>query len=148
MTRRRRWVVAAVVVLLAVVIAIFLWPGDRNRLQGTWAADGVRLTFDGDVAVLDGPAYGEPRRSYFRLDPWASPKQIVTCDADAPDIRRPPRFLGVSFGAPTAGRPETECRGIYELSGSRLRVCMSPPGGDFPATFEAGAGVLFDLRRE
>jgi uncharacterized protein (TIGR03067 family) len=148
MRRRRRWVVAAVVGLVAVVVAVVLWPGDRDRLQGTWAGDGVRLSFDGDLAVLDGPAYGEPRRNYFRLDPWASPKRIVTCDADAPDLHRPPRLLGVSFGTPTAGRPESECRGIYELSGGRLRVCMSPPGADFPATFEAGSGVLFNLHRE
>jgi uncharacterized protein (TIGR03067 family) len=56
----------------------------------------------------------------------------------ADDLRRPPRFLGMPFGTPTAGRRESECRGIYELSGGRLRVCMSRPGGTSPRPSRPG----------
>jgi uncharacterized protein (TIGR03067 family) len=149
MLRRRRGLLYAAVVGLAVIaLAALLWPGDATRLQGTWAGDGVRLTFDGELAILEGHAYSQPRRTYVRLDPWASPKRIVVCDADAPDLRRPTRVLGVSFGGHSAARPASECRGIYELRGDRLRVCMPPPGADFPASFDPTAGIVLDLRRE
>ena len=77
MKRRTRWVLGLTVLGAAVVLAVLLWPGDKDRLQGVWVADGTRLTIAGDTAVLDGPAYPEPHRSFFRLEPRASPKRII-----------------------------------------------------------------------
>lgn len=88
------------------------------------------------------------QRTYFRLDRGASPRRIIVCDADAPDLRRPTQVLGVSFGGYSATRPESECRGIYELQGDRLRVCMPPPGADFPTVFDPTAGLLLDLHHD
>jgi uncharacterized protein (TIGR03067 family) len=148
MRRRTRWLVAAAVTGLAgVALAVALWPGDADRLQGAWAGGGARVTFAGDLAAPESGAPG-PRRLYFRLDPRASPKRIVLWDADGPNLRQPPRVLGVAFGTPAAGGPEWEWRGLYELDGDRLRLCLPVPGADFPPAFDPAAGAVFDLRRE
>jgi len=149
MRRRIRWLLAVIIAAVAAVVLLgILWPDDKNRLKGTWAGNGVRLTFEGDLAVLDGPGYSRPVRTYFRLDPRASPKRIVLWDADDPNLRPPTRVLGVEFGTPSAQGPLGEMRGVYELLGDRLRLCMSLPGADFPEAFDPAAGPVLDLRRE
>jgi uncharacterized protein (TIGR03067 family) len=133
---------------VAILATLVLWPGDRDRLQGTWTGDDVRLTFDGDVTVLErlgGPDQPAPLPTYYRLDPSARPKRIVVWAGDGPDDRR--RFLGMSFGPRPPGRPDLELRGIYELNGDRLRICLPPPGGDFPIGFDQG-GIVLEVRRE
>ncbi|MBO0698089.1 MAG: hypothetical protein J2P46_06830 [Zavarzinella sp.] len=147
--KRRRWPVLAVGAgLVALAVAVLVWPTDRSRIQGTWVGGGTRLTFRGDLAVMEWD--GSPRlsRTYFRLDPAASPTRIEVFDADAPSVQPPTRLLGVRVGGPSSGRPGEECRGIYELRGDRLRICLPLPGGDFPAGFDPAAGAVFELRRE
>ena len=140
MKRRRRWVVLAVGAgLAALAAAVLLWPADRSRIQGTWVGDGTRLTIRGDPAVLRWMASPESRTD-FRLDRWASAPRIVVFDADAQSVKPPTRILGVRVGGPSPGLPGEECRGIYELRGDRLRICLPPPGADFPTSFDPAAG--------
>jgi uncharacterized protein (TIGR03067 family) len=151
MSRRRRElelgsVAAAAVVALAA--AGMLWPGDASRIRGAWAGDGVRLTFRGDVVALEWRESDKAERHHFRLDPAVSPARIVTFDADAPSVRQPVRVLNIPLGRPSAGSPGAECRGIYELRGDRLRLCLPLPGAGFPAGFDPAAGRVFVLRRE
>jgi uncharacterized protein (TIGR03067 family) len=138
-------VLAAVVA--AVVAVALLWPGDRDRLRGSWAGDGVRLTFEGNVVVLTGDGYREAQPAYFRLDPRASPKRITIWPTAAPNVGPPRTVLGVEIGPP-GPPPGFECHGIYDLDGDRLRVCIMPPGAGFPTDFAPTGGVVFDLRRE
>jgi uncharacterized protein (TIGR03067 family) len=147
MKRRTRWVLGLAVLGAAVALAFVLWPGDRDRLQGVWVADGTRLTVSGDTAVLDGPAYREPHQSYFRLEPRASPKRIIIWSADAP-TGPPRRVLGVAFGIPGAAQPDSEMHGLYEMTGDRLRLCLPLPGQDFPTAFDPSQGMIMELRRE
>jgi uncharacterized protein (TIGR03067 family) len=151
MRRRRRWLDLGSVAAVAVVAALaagLLWLGDASRIQGAWDGDGVRLTFRGDVVALEWRESGKTERHHFRLDPAASPARIVTFDADAPSVSQPVRVLNIPLGRPSAGSPGAECRGIYELRGDRLRLCMPLPGEGFPAGFDPAAGRVFELRRE
>ncbi len=151
MKRRRRGLVlgAGVAVVASVTLAAaLLWPTDAARIQGAWVEEGVRLTFRGDVATVEWRESGKTERHYFRLAPSATPARIVTFDADAPFVDRPPTVLGVRLWRPSPGSPGAECQGIYELRGERLRLCMPLPGQDFPASFDPAVGRVFELRRE
>jgi uncharacterized protein (TIGR03067 family) len=147
MRRRTRWLAFAAVVAVGVAVAL-LWPGDRDRLQGAWAGDGVRLTFEANQVVLTGDGYPGPQRSYYRLDPGATPKRITIWPAEGPNVGPPRQVLGFAVGSPSPPGPMFECHGIYELDGDRLRISMPLPGADFPTEFVAVRGVVFDLRRE
>jgi uncharacterized protein (TIGR03067 family) len=144
--RSRRIAIVVMAGLAVAALAAVLWPTDRGRIQGTWVSTGNRLTFDGHLAVLSTD--GQPaRRTYFQLDPWARPKRIVVWDADAPG--QPPSGLpGFRSGPPRPMRPDLVGRGIYELDGDRLRICLPLPGVPFPNDFEAGAGAVMEFRRE
>jgi uncharacterized protein (TIGR03067 family) len=148
MKRRSRWfAVAAVAALAVAALAAVLWPTDRDRVQGAWVTTGSRLTFDGHLAVLTFDGQAQPRRSYFQLDPWARPKRIVIWDADGPT--QPPSGLpGFRSGPPRSTTPDLILRGIYELDGDRLRICLPLPGAPFPTTFDPAAGVVMEFRRE
>jgi uncharacterized protein (TIGR03067 family) len=148
MKRRTRWLLAAAAVGVVVAATVVLWPGDRDRLQGQWAGNDVRLQFEGDEVVLTGDGYPAPQRSYYRLDRWASPKRITIWSADGPNISPPRKVLGVEVGPPQPPGPTFECHGIYELDGDRLRVCMPLPGADYPTTIDPALGIVFELHRE
>lgn len=146
MKRRPRWVAVVVVAALAVAaVAAVLWPTDRDRLQGTWVGPGGRLTFDGHVAVrtVDGRDW----RTNFELDPRARPKRILIWDADAPG-QAPSGLPGFRSGPPKPTQPDLVARGIYDLDGDRLRICMSLPGAPFPTDFNPAAGSVLEFRRE
>jgi uncharacterized protein (TIGR03067 family) len=145
--RNGRRAVVAVAGLAVAAVAALLWPTDKDRLRGTWVGAGGRLTFDGPVAVLTFDGEPQARRSYFKLDPWARPKRIVIWDADAPGVPRS-GLLGLRSGPPDPAGPDMVCRGIYELDGDRLRICLPLPGVPFPNDFEAGAGAVMEFRRE
>ena len=148
MKRRSRWIAIVAVAALAVAaLAAVLWPTDRGRVQGTWVGAGSRLTFDGHLAVLTFDGQAQPRRSYFQLDPWARPKRIVIWDADGPT--QPPSGLpGFRSGPPKPTQPDQVGRGIYELDGDRLRICLPLPGAPFPTAFDPAAGAVMEFRRE
>lgn len=148
MKRRSRWLaIVAVSALAAAALAAVLWPTDKDRLRGTWVTTGSRLTFDGHLAVLTFDGQAQPRRSYFQLDPWARPKRILLWDADGPT--QPPSGLpGFRSGPPKPMQPGLVGRGIYELDGGRLRVCLPPPGAPFPTDFGPGAGAVMEFHRE
>ena len=147
MRRRTRWLAFAAVVAIVVAVAL-LWPGDRDRLQGAWAGDGVRLTFEGNVVVLTRDGYPGPQWSYLRLEPGASPKRMVIWSAEGPNVGHPRQVLGFEVGPPSPPGPLFECHGIYELDGDRLRISMSLPGAAFPTDFGPTGGVVFDLLRQ
>jgi uncharacterized protein (TIGR03067 family) len=146
--RRARWLAFVAVVAVVVVAVVLLWPGDRDRLHGAWAGNGVRLTFEANQVVLTGDGYPGPQRSYYRLEPGASPKRIVIWSAEGPNINPPRQVFGFAVGPPSPPGPEFECHGIYELDGDRLRISMPLPGAAFPTDFGPTGGVVFDLRRE
>lgn len=146
MTRRkRRLAVVAVAGLAVTALVAVLWPTDKDRVQGTWVGTGSRLTFDGHLAVLTFDGEPQPRRSYFKLDPWARPKRIVVWAADGP-LQTRSGLLGLRSGPPGPGGPDMVGRGIYELDGDRLRICMPVPGAPFPNDFEPGA--VMEFRRD
>jgi len=144
--RRRRIVIAGVIGVAVVALAVIAWPGDTRRMRGTWTGPAGRLTVDGDLMVLDLPGGTGPRRTYFRLEPFASPKRITLWDADTPGTGR--RFLGIEVGPPEPSIPGSEMRGLYELDGNTLRFCLSPPGAGLPAALDPAAGAVFEFRRE
>jgi uncharacterized protein (TIGR03067 family) len=146
--RRKRWFAIVAVVGLAVAALVAArWPTDRDRLQGTWVGTGSRLTFDGHVAVLTFDGDAQPRRTYFKLDPWARPKRVVVWDADGP-LQTRSGLLGLRSGPPGPGGSDMVGRGIYELDGDRLQICLPLPGAPFPTDFEPGAGAVMEFRRE
>ena len=143
---RRRFAIIVVAALAVAAIVVAFWPTDKGRLQGTWVGTGGRLTFDGHLAVLtvDGQP---PRRTYFQLEPWARPRRIVVWDAEAPALA-PTGLTGFRAGPPKPTQPDLICRGIYELDGDRLRVCLPVPGAPFPTAFDPAAGAMLEFRRE
>jgi uncharacterized protein (TIGR03067 family) len=134
--------------LIVLAVAVLLWPTDKSRIQGSWVGDGVRLTVQDDSAVLEWEKTPGQSRTYFRLDSWASPARIHVFEADAPYVKRPVRVLGVTLWGPSTELPLTESRGIYELRGDRLKICLPLPGTDFPASFDPTLGAVFELHRE
>jgi uncharacterized protein (TIGR03067 family) len=143
--RSRRFAVVVMAGLAVAALAAVLWPTDRDRVQGTWAGAGGRLTFDGHLAVrtVDGRDW----RTYYQLDPWARPKRIVLWDADAhgPAASGIP---GLWSRPPKPTQSDLICRGIYELDGDRLRICLPLPGAPFPTAFDPAAGAVLEFRRE
>jgi uncharacterized protein (TIGR03067 family) len=149
MTKRSRWVLVAAGALLALAaLGFWLRPGDDQRLLGLWIGDdNLRLAIAGNCAVLDGGVLHGPQRYFFRVDSWATPHRIVMCDADDPSIRPPFVLLGFAFGTPRARKSDEETRGIYELKGDRLRMCLSKSGTDFPTAFDPSCGLIMELCR-
>jgi hypothetical protein len=148
--RRLYWLVVAIAFCVAAVtFGVFIsnrdQSSDEKQLQGVWVDGDFRLTITGYIAVMEG--FGEPTEYYFRLRPGASPKRIILCLADRPT--RPEWYiLGMGFGPPVASYPETECRGIYELEGDRLRLRLPISGADFPKSFDPAIDVgAFEFRR-
>ena len=138
--------IVAVAGLAVAALAAVLWPTDRDRVQGTWVGAGGRLTFDGPLAVLT--IDGQPaRRTHFQLDPWARPKRIVVWDADAPS-QAPSGLPGFRSGPPRSTTPDLVARGVYELDGDRLRICLPLPGAPFPTALDPAAGAVMEFRRE
>ena len=148
MKRRSRWLaILAVAGLVVAALAAVLWPTDRGRIQGTWVGTGNRLTFDGHLAVRTVDGHPQPWLAYFQLDPWARPRRIVIWDADVPG-QAPSGLPGLRSGPPKPMLPDLVARGIYELDGDRLRICLPLPGAPFPTDFESGAGAVLEFRRE
>jgi hypothetical protein len=149
MARRYCWLAVIVgTVLAASVVAVLVSAAPRSRLQGVWVGDGIRLTFQGHLAVMERESSSR-QRTYFRLEPRASPPRITLFDADAPSVVHPVGVLGITLWGPSPGPTGVEGRFIYELQGDRLRIGMPPPvaGAGFPAGFESADTVL-ELRRE
>ena len=146
LTSQRCIAVVMVATVAIAVVAFILWPGDTRRVQGVWTSPAGRLTVDGDLMVLDLPGGAGPRRTYFHLDPSASPKRIVLWNADDPSVVRH-RFLGFELGTPTTSSPGGEIRGLYAIDGDVFRVCLSQPGADFPAILDQTGGDVFEFRR-
>jgi len=115
-----------------------------ESLEGTWAItsaihDGrksapekiksVRLTFAGDKLTVHGDKGME---SVFKLDAAKKPCQIDVTPGDGPD-------------------KGTVLKGIYELKGDELRICIGKSGKDRPTEFaskEKSGIILIELKRE
>jgi len=147
MTRRNRWFISLCLVGISlIVLAVVFRFRDQYRMQGTWVGEGVvhRLRVEGDLAVLEHEGSSRPLRTYFRLDPVASPKRIVIWSADAPGLR-PREFLGFAYGPPSPTGPNSEAYGTYEISGDRLKICVLVSSHD-PTLF--AAYDTYDFHRE
>lgn len=132
--------------------------GDRDKLQGTWAiegideggpmraadiedAAGVRLKFDGDrlTIVVDGEV---EERFTFATDESANPKALKLTEVLDADAR--PRFASYpgtkrAGGPPPAREPEKK-EWIYKLDGDKLVVAFSNKGdGPRPTEFKGRA---------
>jgi hypothetical protein len=84
MARRLFWLALIVgAVLVPLVVVVRLLPTPQSGLQGTWIAGGMRLTFRGDLAIMEREGES-PVRTYFRLYPQASPPHIILFEADSP----------------------------------------------------------------
>jgi RNA polymerase sigma factor (sigma-70 family) len=161
-----RWTLAgagSVVVLLAILLLVaFLLPhagpdgapapappaaapiplqADQAKLQGNWRViakemgglaqpdQRIAFAFAGDKFMLLAPGFQGPALPYV-LDPAKEPKAID---------------VNVDVG--------TVWRGIYELNGDSLKLCLNQNlGGDRPTVFRTHPGVmrvfLYTLRRE
>jgi uncharacterized protein (TIGR03067 family) len=89
-------------------------PVDRRML-----ATGRRVTLGDESTVLFGASVF--MRMTFRLDPTASPKAIDY----------------VITAGSSKGKAQ---RGIYDLVGDVLRLCVAPPGAERPAEFTSARG--------
>jgi RNA polymerase sigma factor (sigma-70 family) len=118
-------------------------PSDRDKLQGTWKV--VAATLDG---TTDGPEVDQVKKQLeivfkgdkltikvaadYKLDPTTSPKQIDLSVSYAPEEER------------------RTIRGIYDLSGDDLKLCLGGPDTDRPTAFASEKGsrrMLLVLKR-
>jgi len=116
---------------------------DMKALQGTWTLvsateNGASQT--GDMQwIVEGDAYQV--RYNQKLDP--TPVKI-TLDASR-------KLIDAVHHETPAGTYGGKLKGIYQLSGSSLRVCYDLTGSNYPASFDAGPGsrrVIYEFRRE
>jgi uncharacterized protein (TIGR03067 family) len=117
---------------------------DKELLQGSWQI--VEAEMNGKKAegeegdrikalklVVKGGTMKLKFESAFTLDEKKKPRQI-----DLEVTEGPPREVGT-------------WRGIYQLRGDELRLCLSPPGGERPKRFTSEAGgqsILVTLKRD
>jgi uncharacterized protein (TIGR03067 family) len=107
---------------------------ELGKLKGIWQAvsaevDGRKakpmelektfLTIEGDRYSLRLPE--ATRKGTFKIDAGKTPKQVDVVAADGPEKGK-------------------TLRGIYELKGATLRICVAEPGKDRPTEFSARAG--------
>gem|GEM_PF-1667140 len=98
-----------------------LWDGtaneDGNEMQRGPNAGNLLIHENAIVVVKDG--HQQKEMGVFRLNSAAMPKQIDSHATEGPD-------KGV------------ENKGIYELNGDKLRICIRTDDGDRPADFKPG----------
>jgi RNA polymerase sigma factor (sigma-70 family) len=117
---------------------------DKEKLEGTWKIESARISGK-DVEgqglenlkerkyVFKGDTLTERTESKYRLDPSKKPKEIT---------------LEVSEGG---ARDRGTWKGIYEITGDDLTVCICRPGDDRPTKFESNENepaILMKLKRE
>lgn len=115
---------------------------DLKRLKGSWAiqqaafdgkeiddSDKGLLQFDGDVLTMSLPG-GGTRVQRVRLDPSKTPREI---DFEEADEKR-------------EGKGEITARGIYELKGEILQLCVGREGR--PTMFSDKDAMHMVLKRK
>ncbi len=127
-------------ILAALAACAFGQSSDAQKLQGTWnmvslSMDGETLpasAFRGAKFVMEGYRFtssgmGAVYAGTFEVDGAATPKAITLHFTDGPE----------------KGNVN---RGIYELDGDRLRLCLNTRGGAAPARFaaEPGTGIALE----
>ena len=117
---------------------------DLESLRGTWSIaraihDGrlsapektksVKLSFAGDKLTVQGEKGME---SVFKLEPSKKPREIDVTPGSGPD-------KGMTL------------KGIYDLNGDELKLCIAKPGRDRPTEFaskENTGVILVELKRD
>jgi uncharacterized protein (TIGR03067 family) len=118
---------------------------DRKHLRGTWVV--VKVEQAGVAVPLKPPVKntfaftadevthedgGGKKVAVYKLDPAGKPAHIDPLAEDGAD-------KGKTY------------KGIYELKGDTLRLCLAPAGEERPAVFSSKAGekfIAFELRRD
>ena len=112
---------------------------DLEKLQGDWTTTSMSMNGmeagPADLAAVQlqfrGDQVNFPFDSECKLDATAERKQIdLTCHL--------------------LGPPNNFMLGIYEIDGDELKLCLGPPGGERPTSFETPPGsgrTLMTLKR-
>jgi uncharacterized protein (TIGR03067 family) len=113
---------------------------DAKELPGVWAAerwgdDGV-MTSKNEVRFAPRVEVGEASLTIQR-GPLSYPMRY-TLDAS----RTPPHIDMVFTDGPNQGKT---VKGVYELKGDALKLCVSPPDGDRPAALASRKGETWEL---
>jgi uncharacterized protein (TIGR03067 family) len=132
---------------------LYLWAAppqaksDQDKLQGAWKV--VAATVDGDN---DGP---EVERIKNVLDPVFRGDKLTIREDNVNDFKldpsKTPKQIDIFPNSGPAKEQNQFIRGIYELNGDDLKLCVGPPGADRPAKFasEKGSEIrLVTLKRQ
>jgi uncharacterized protein (TIGR03067 family) len=116
---------------------------DAKKWQGTWKLitatyNGIPQTRDMEW-IVDGDHYtirldGQLSTDHYYIKLDASRKQIDVFHHETP-----------------AGTYGGKYKGIYEINGDSLTVCVDPTGQQYPTSFDANPGsrrVMYQFRRE
>jgi uncharacterized protein (TIGR03067 family) len=118
---------------------------EADKLQGTWTAEkglldgtdviekvgNLQVIFSGDQIIFRGTEKGKPKekKATFAIDPAQKPRAI---DLTPPELKP----------------NEAPARGIYELDGDTLRLCIAGANRPRPTEFSDKGQVLFTLKRK
>jgi uncharacterized protein (TIGR03067 family) len=115
---------------------------DMDKLHGTWLLHSG--TKDGEVAPADEVAKVKIAVEGDKITLWED-RRAITANVKLNAVAKPPAIdIGIRGG-------KQNIKGIYELDGDTLKLCLALPGNDRPKEFvsQAGSGTrLMTLKRE
>jgi RNA polymerase sigma-70 factor (ECF subfamily) len=117
---------------------------DRDKLQGTWTV--TAATLDG---TSDGPEIDQVKQNLELV--FKGDKVTIKVEADFTlDPAKTPKQIDLSPTLGDANEKNPTIRGIYELSGDDLKLCIGGPDAERPAAFASAKGsriMLLVLKR-
>lgn len=116
---------------------------DARQLQGTWKL--VSSTWNGEPQMADMQWVVDHDHYTIRLD-GKSHVDPHTFKLDATQ-----KHIDVYHHEVPAGTYGGSLKGIYEITGDRLRVCYDLTGRQYPKSFDARPGsrqILYQFERE
>jgi uncharacterized protein (TIGR03067 family) len=117
---------------------------DRDKLQGTWKV--TAATLDGTGV---GPEIEQMKKGFVLV--FRGDKVTIKVEADYMlDPTKTPKQIDLSPSLGDAKEKNPTIRGIYELSGDDLKLCIGGPDADRPTAFASEKGsrrMLLALKR-